>query len=69
MADRGEAALVIPGRASSCEAGMHAPLTGVIARLDRGTRYSALAVIHAGVYRVPAFAGMTNVCAVTARPS
>src|ERR1051325_7639994 len=46
-----------------------ATLTAVIARLDRATRYSGLAVIHAnaGVYWVPAFAGMTNLCAATAR--
>src|SRR4051794_7169558 len=50
---------------------MLAPLTGVIARLDRATQYSGLAVIHAnaGDYWVPAFAGMTNLCAATTRPS
>jgi hypothetical protein len=46
-----------------------ATFTAVIARLDRATQYSGLAVIHAngGVYWFPAFAGMTNVCAEMTR--
>jgi hypothetical protein len=43
------------------EAHQRAAITAVIARLDRATQYSGLAVIHTngGVYWFPAFAGMT----------